>query len=360
MLTEKAQNREVVAIAPSTDVVLKSLKVPGKSNTAIRQATPYMLEEDLAQDVEQLFFAYANVKSDADGDNCFTAIVAQQQMRKWLDWLNAANLVCRKMVPEALLLPHHDKEWTAVAINQQIIVRQGIWQGFTLDESQWPLFANQWQQLDPVPTIRHYSPLTELPASIETIAEPEELPLVLMANQPLPVNLLQGKFAVKTQRSPAVKYWLSAAGLVLFALLLQLGLKGAELYQLNTAQQQVEQDIIASYKKAFPQTKRVRISTIKSQLRRKLAESGVGGESAGFLPMLAKLQTAFEQVPAMQTQSIKFDGKRQEIRLQAQAKDYQSFDKFKSVLERTQLQVTQGTQNNQGTSITGSFSIKEL
>lgn len=358
-LQDKAKSRQVVALAPSSDVSLKALKVPGKSRKAIAQAAPYMLEEELAHEVENLFFAYGNLSQDSEGHNCFTAIATKDKMVMWQSWLTQAGLVCRTMVPEALMLPEHEGSWTAIALGDQLILRQGQWQGFTLDAAQWQVLANQWQQFDPVPSIHHYSPIPAVPATIETIAEPEELPLALMAEQPVILNMLQGEFAVKTERSPAMKYWLTAAGLLGFAILLQLGAKGAELYQINQAQAQLEAQIISAYKKALPETKRVRISTVRSQLKRKVAELGGGSESAGFLPMLAKLERAFKQVPSMQTQSIKFDGKRNEIRLQTEAKDYQSFDKFKSVLEQAKLDVTLGAQNNQGESVTGSFSIKE-
>ena len=53
-LAEKSSARNVVAFVPASDIAIKRLKVPGSSQRAIRLAAPYMLEEELAQDVEQL------------------------------------------------------------------------------------------------------------------------------------------------------------------------------------------------------------------------------------------------------------------------------------------------------------------
>ena len=87
-LTDKARHRTVVAIVPNQDVMLKSLQVPGKSERAIRMAAPYMLEDELAQDVEQLFFGYGRVSKDSGDANCHVAITKKEQMALWLQWLN--------------------------------------------------------------------------------------------------------------------------------------------------------------------------------------------------------------------------------------------------------------------------------
>ena len=147
------------------------------------------------------------------------------------------------------------------------------------------------------------------------------------------------------------------AGIAVFALLLSLGHKTAQLWQLQAEQETVKQSIIASYKKAFPKTKRVRVSTIKSQLNRELALLGGVSDRQGFLAMLAKVQPAFAKVTALKPESLKFDGKRQELRIQAQAKDYQAFEQFNLALANSSLTVKQGSQSNQGDQVTGSFSI---
>ena len=172
-----------------------------------------------------------------------------------------------------------------------------------------------------------------------------------------PFNLLQGEFNVKEQRSIGATKWLWAASFAMCALLLNVGYKSAQLWQLSAQQTQVEERIITRYKKAFPATKRVRISTIKSQLNKKIAQLGGTSDSRGFLAMLSKVQPAFAKVPALKPESLKFDGKRQELRLQAIANDYQHFELFKAALTRANLTVKQGAQKNQGKQVSGSFSI---
>ena len=373
-LTSKAQQRQVKILVPGCDVLLKSLQVPAKSSRAMRLAAPYMLEDSLAEDVEQLFFAYADLAKDEE-HNCFAAIVAHSQMQQWLSWLADAEISTKYILPDVLAMPLQTDAWSAVALGdseqQQVIVRQSLWQGFVLDASAWQLqcqaFAteqaaseeNEVAQQASI-AIAAFSPLAHS-EQLTLTAMPEELPLALMAKnyhgKLSRFNLLQGQYKVKEARSNAGRQWLWVAGVALFALLLNLSYKGAQLWQLNAEQDNVQQSIISHYKKAFPKTKRVRVSTIKSQLNRELALLGGVSDRQGFLSMLAKLQPAFAKVPALRPETLKFDGKRQELRIQATAKDYQAFEQFSVALAAANLNVKQGSQNNQGDLVTGSFSI---
>lgn len=372
-LTTKADKRQVKILVPGCDVLLKSLKVPAKSSRAMRLAAPYMLEDSLAEDVEQLFFAYADLASDSLENNCFTAIVSHTQMQLWLSWLAEAAIETDSILPDVLAMPITAKGWSAIALGDskqgQVIVRQQLWQGFTVDANAWQFQclalarqseeAEGGEELESV-LIEAYSPLAHSEqCNVSTM--PAELPLALMAKnygcQISHFNLLQGQYKIKENRSHTGRQWLWVAGVALFALLLSLGHKSAQLWQLNAEQEKVSNEIVASYKAAFPKTKRVRIATIKSQLNRELALLGGVGDRQGFLAMLAKVQPAFAKVPALKPESVKFDGKRQELRIQATAKDYQAFEQFSVALATANLLVKQGSQSNQGDQVTGSFSI---
>lgn len=361
-LTEKAQQRKVITFVPASDVALKSLNVPAKSTRAIRLAVPYMLEDELAQDVEQLFFAYADIKTDAEENNCFVAAVEHQQMKSWQAWLSSAEINCKVMIPDALALPLTTEAWQAIQLDQQVLIRQGQWQALLIDAPLWSMMTASWTSEDgDAPVIDNFSKLPNTESELILNAQAEELPLALLAQHAAKqnFNLLQGDYQVKSKRSPVIKTWAWAASVAVCALLINLLLKTVTLMQLQDQQAAVEQEIITTYKAAFPKTKRVRIATIRSQLKRKLQEVGSGGNSESFLLMLDKLVPAFSQVPQLKPGSIKFDSKRNELRMQATANDYQHFEKFKNLLEVNQLTVSQGAQNNQGNEISGSFSITD-
>lgn len=384
-LTEKAKQRVVKVFVPGCDVMLKRLVVPTKSQRALRSAVPYMLEDELAQDVDELFFAYADLGNNKSEYNCFVAITQRAQMLLWLSWLKEADIVTKSMQPDVLAMPYVDGEYSAIALHSvnsatnqpskltQVVVRQGEWQGFALDNEAWQFTLNNIiasaKNIDSLEagqtiTINAYSDLPFVEdvkgkEGVNIVNAEAELPLALFAqhSQHSNFNLLQGKFKAKEHRSKNMSNWLWAAGFAVCALLLNVGYKTAQLWQLSAQKTQVESQILAQYKKAFPTAKKVRIGTIKSQLNRKLAEVGGVSEQVGFLNMLSQVQPAFAQVPALKPESLKFDGKRQELRLQAIADDYQHFERFKTALVAANLTVQQGAQNNQGEQVTGSFSI---
>jgi general secretion pathway protein L len=381
-LAEKSKQREVITFVPASDISLKSLKVPSKSVKAMRLAVPYMLEDELAQDVEDLFFAYNDIKIETSEDNCFVAVVEHEQLKLWKSWLDNANILCKRMLPDALAMPltNEENSGSAIVLGEQILIRQGQWQGITIDINTWPLISkslshyidetnNTSQESDEGAetetvafSLNAYSTLPESDVELVINPMPEELPLALLAvtfnsGSAGKFNLLQGEFKTKEQRSPALTSWLWAAGIATLALLLNVGIKGAELMQLNSQQAQLEQQIISTYKKAFPKTKRVRISTLRSQLKQKLKAVGGSSDESSFLTILTQVQPALSLVKDIKPQTLKFDGKRNEIRMQALASDYQYFDQFKIALEKSGLTVSIGAQNNQGDQISGSFSI---
>lgn len=386
-LTEKARQRTVKVFVPGGDVILKSLTVPTKSQRAMRSAVPFMLEDELAQDVDQLFFAYADISDDKSDHNCFVAVTERAQMLLWQSWLADANIKTKTLQPEVLAMPYTVGQWNAIALNSvspslngsannfpkgmQIVVRQSEWQGFTLDCEAWQFILqhvlateqSDGKEQDDI-IINAYSELpdfseTSTPNGFTLVKAEEELPLALFAQhcQHSTFNLLQGEFKVKEHRSKNVNNWLWAAGIAVCALLLNVSYKSAQLWQLSAQQAQVEEQIIARYKNAFPRAKKVRIGTIKSQLNRKIAQLGGVSDQAGFLSMLSQVQPAFAKVPELKPESLKFDAKRQELRLQAIADEYQHFERFKAALITANLTVKQGAQNNLGERVIGSFTI---
>lgn len=384
-LTDKAQQRVVKVFVPGCDVLLKRLVVPTKSQRAMRSAVPYMLEDELAQDVDELFFAYANLANSKSEHNCFVAITERAQMLQWQSWLTDANIETKSMQPDVLAMPYVEGQYSAIALHcvnstsekvvrsTQIVIREDEWQGYTLDNDAWQFLLNSLiasgQKEDELAegsttTINAYSNLPFIDdianeKGITLVNAEEELPLALFAqhSQSSSFNLLQGEFKVKERRSKNISNWLWAAGFAVCALLFNVGYKSAELWQLSAQITDVETHIVTRYKKVFPSAKKVPIGIIKSQLKRKLAQVGGTNEQTGFLTMLSQVQPAFAKVPALKPESLKFDGKRQELRLQAIADDYQHFERFKSALVAENLTVQQGAQNNQGDQVTGSFSI---
>jgi general secretion pathway protein L len=361
-LTEKASTRKVTVLVPACDVAFKKLNVPSKSTRAIKQAVPYMLEDELAQDVDNLFFAYAQHKPVGNDANCYVAVVDDEQMQTWLSWLTEADISTRQLLPDALTLPVHNDAYSAIQLGEQFLVRQGVWPAVTLEHNLWPLLSQQWSAVEPM-TIANYSTLPEVPDNIELQPQAEELPLFLMAkfSDTCAVNLLQDKYAKKEKSSMFWQHWRLAASFLIVALVINFTTKLVNLYQLDNQLVALENEVSDSYQKTFAENKnkKVHMNKIKSLIQFKLRAVSGGDNSEKFFPLMNKITPAFVAVKGLKPETLKYDHKHNEIRMQASAKKYQEFELFKTTLEKAQLTVSQGSQNNQGDQIVGSFSIKD-
>lgn len=359
-LTEKAQSRKVIVLVPACDVALKALKVPGKSQRAIKLATPYMLEDELAQEVEQLFFAYSKVAHDEHDNNCFVAAIEHEQMQVWLQWLKDAEIKATHMLPDALAMPLIENAYSVIQLGQQMVVRLANWQAMTLDLATWQVVSQQWQTEQQI-TLANYSAIDQDELQVELSPQPEELPLALFAQQVAncPINLLQGQYQQTEKRLTSFVHWRLAASLLAVALFINLTNKVVQLTHLSDQQAAIESEIVATYKEAFPAAKNVKVAKVKSLVKYQLQKVGGDNSEESFIRLLNVIQPAFVVVNNLKPSTLKFDQKRNEIRLQVTAPSYQALESFKSELEKSELTVSIGSQNNQGNQVTGSFSIKE-
>jgi len=61
-LTDHARSREVICYAPGTDVLLTEVELPSSAIRMLPQVVPNALEDELAQDISELHFAWPPAK----------------------------------------------------------------------------------------------------------------------------------------------------------------------------------------------------------------------------------------------------------------------------------------------------------
>jgi general secretion pathway protein L len=126
-----AAGRRVVAFVPAAEVRLASVQVPARSAARILQAAPYVLEDQLAEDVDTLHFAIG-APGAVDGGGHPVAIVARARMETWLAPLRARSVRLDALLPETLCLPAPEAgHWTGLAEAGRVTVRTGAWTGFS-------------------------------------------------------------------------------------------------------------------------------------------------------------------------------------------------------------------------------------
>jgi general secretion pathway protein L len=342
----RAAGRRVCALVPGTDVLLAQPELPVKAGTRLQQVVPYALEEQLAQDIDDLHFAIG--KRAPDSATTPVAVVAHSLMDEWLGMLRAAGLVPESMYADSDLLPENPGHAVALLENDVIVVRpptgatismpvDAITEALELarpagqpgEQSGRGLIlytgASEWQVYSPqVEAVREkfdgikVQLLTSGPLSLYA----QQLPTAK------PINLLQGRYAPQNTHSVGWRAWRVAAILLAAFVGLHIAGKSTELFMLKRAEKTVDASIDQAFRAAMPGEQ----STVNARRRmeQRLVTVRSGGGTAGLLPALGALVQARSAVPGTVVQALSFRDGALELKIAAPNAD--SLDRVSQAL----------------------------
>jgi len=351
-LAQRLGQRPVIALVPACDVVLKTIPLPGKPTRQLLQALPFMLEEDQAEDIEQLLIVQGKAYFSDNQHQQQVAVVRRATLETWLSWLQDAGFSAIRMIPDALLLPDLPEQAVAIECGDQWLLRQGSWQVSCIDSSWW----GDYLALLALPSVLSYSPWPEHVLQPHQLA-PAELPLALLARQlpSQPFNLLQGEYAPKRPQNKLWQQWKLTGTLAALCLLTYLGTVGLEAWQFKRQATAANEQAMALYKSKFPNE---RVFNLRQNVSRKLAASGGGDPNQSLVGLLSQVQPLLAQQPGLVLDNLKFDGKKAELRFQATAEGFQSFEQLKNALQQQGFQVEQGALSNINGKVQGTITMR--
>ena len=354
---EAAAGLRVALVVPADGVLLAETRVPGGGNVQRAQvAAKYALEEQLADDVEDLHFALGARRG---ADLWPVAVIDRQAMVDLGERAAAAGLRPLAVVPETLALPLFDPDeppgtvWTALADAEETVVRLGDHAGFVsdpdmagamLDGARRELLAGEAAAAlaataaTAAPTgskaqASPDGPPAVGPASLQLVlheteeAAPVELPDGLEVERrrvddrlelyaaaladPPAINLLQGEFSPRTQFDRTWKPWRWTAGLAAALLLIIVAGRWLDLRALGAQEAALDAEIAATFERALPGVRRVRP---RQQMEQALSRIGAGG-GGGFSDRMAQIAAALATQPATEINSIGVRGDRFDLDL---------------------------------------------
>jgi general secretion pathway protein L len=377
-LKERAPNAQVVGIVPSCDVLLKTVQLPLKANRKVLNAIPFMLEDELASDISQSFFAFGKRIGDAQQ----VAIVTREKLVFWQQALQQANLHCDLLVPDVLALPHSANNISLLSLGNNessaLIVRADEWAGFQGEQSwTYPLLEKQLNAKPKSVTVyselQHSDYLEALVKKQQNESEAGEaeevsneltlsqnydkLPMQLLLDGALDAkfNLLQGEFVVKRKTNAQWDKWRLAAVLAAVALCVNLVGKTVELNSIKSQRQIVETKLQASIKQGFPNLPRARNK--EAAIKKEMARLEQGGGGISMIVMLTQMSPSFAST-GVTPQSIRYDASRTELRMQSVASNFEALEKFRREVQALGFEVDQGAINNRGDEVIGTIVIK--
>jgi len=341
-------DRSVIVLVPATTVLTTTVNIPIKGGSRLLAALPFALEEQLADDIDDLHFAAGTRR---DSGQIPVAVVAHEQMSDWLGRLDEAGLSVSRIVPENYGLARIPGTMSLLSADGQIFFNDGADNEFVMQgakPSDALAVAGALEEPDnedrvPGHLLAYCSPDDEQRFQHDWNALRHELASVdinLLPDGALPrlavtvgagngINLLQGRYGAKAEIGALFRPWRYAAALLLTLGVLAFGGKVADYYRLTQEETVLKTQFEQVYRSIRPNDQREVVDpvAIVNSVRRSL-----GGPSAlqVFLPSLVQLGQALQQNQAARIEAISYRAGVIDVRLTAP--DVATLDKIQKAV----------------------------
>ncbi|PTP60043.1 type II secretion system protein GspL [Vibrio splendidus] len=363
-LTPYAEKRSCIALLPGSECLIKCVEIPKGAARQFDSMLPFLLEDEVAQDIEDLHLTIL----DKDATHATVCGVDREWLKQALDLFREANIIFRKVLPDTLAVPLEDQGISALQIDQHWLLRQGNYQAVSISEAWLPMFLqSDWVvagEEEQATTIFSYTAMpsddVQQQSGLEWQAKPAELVMSLLSQQAIAsgVNLLTGTFKTKSSFSKYWRVWqkVAIAACLLVAVIVTQQVLKVQQYEAQAQAYRMESERI--FRAVLPGKQRIpTVSYLKRQMNDEAKKYGGSGEGDSLLGWLALLPETLGQVKTIDVESIRYDGNRSEVRLQAKSSDFQHFETARVKLEE-KFVVEQGPLNRNGDAVFGSFTLK--
>lgn len=373
-LLAHAQDRELIAYVPTQALHTKAVALPATSFKQLGKVVPYALEDELAEDIDELHFAWPrNPKKSQPLD---VHVVSHELMQQWLLWLNQAGLTAAAMYADLYAVPLHQQVQPSVTPTVADVATKEASQAVVAN-TETPQQTWYCAQLTPHDTVKFRTGMhtgfaidrelaqdiaSQLPAALINLSQEIELPLTLLAHTPANIeatttpeklNLLQGRYQTKKKKSVKTYKWRPVAIAASIAAIIGLGLQIGTIVQLNQQAADVQSSIERTYREAFPNE--TRIVNVRAQLNQHLRNIQAGPAQESLLTLMAQLQPAFQNQPQVKLELLRYENG--ELRIQAKADTFEQLEEFQARAQQQGLNVSTGQANRRGEQVSGSFTI---
>ncbi|WP_166259269.1 type II secretion system protein GspL [Marinobacter salicampi] len=370
----------LIGLIPGDEALFCFANIPAKQERYIRQALPFAVEEQLAQDVESMHLALGG-----RGNEGFrVAAIDRQRMASWMalfrDW---DHVRLEAIFPDASLLPVNDQDWSICLDGTSALLasRQGEWlkmqianleifsdtlaapsEDEVVAEVRVAVFGTQ-QELDhQKPLLTSLSNSRRLVVSHQTL---ELMPLELLAHAHhhhycQPVNLCQGGFAISNENGGAWRPWRPVIAIAGLWFVLQLGVElGLGFYHQAKAED-LNAQAMSVYRDAFPQDTRTHAGNVKNVLLGELRVASQDGPREDFLALMKRTGQQYSMLPAndsVQFNSINYSRARGELVVDLRADDYSKLSALRTGLNQQGLDANIGSVVNEASGARGRLTI---
>jgi len=326
-LAEAAHGQRASILIDTSCTSIESVHIPSNNRQRQLQAAPYALEDSLASDIDELYFALGKKQAN---DEIPVVTIERKLFLSALEQFKQAGLFVDTLAADCLALPLEKDSWTVLLDHDSALIKTSASKGYFCDRdiltTLLPVLFKQASQ--PPGTLLFFHEEQDTHAADLLASLDVSLQIQSYADDPLTVfagnladarelNLLQGKFAPKRESNRLLQPWKSVAAVAVVWLTLQLIYAGFEIKQLQYKNQQLTSAIETEFKRANPSTRN--FNNMQKRMERRLQElrgGGSGSEEETFLELLSGAAQSFGN-QAVTIHGMVYNNKHIDMELQA-------------------------------------------
>jgi general secretion pathway protein L len=352
-------------IISGSHTVGAEVNMPSKQMRHIAQALPYMLEDQLAQEIGHFHLIHGTRSTEGTLPVLAIPVHLMTVTRRLFE---EQGLPLDAIVPDMLCLPHKAGEWTLLVDGKHLLIRQAEMVGIAIEIDAAPVvLASIFDFWQPKPGILrvllcqdHLNEnlknwiKTQINSAVadQTIeVEYEEIAsgyFTVMCDElhrtprKNPASLLQGNFAAMGRRRPSGYNWKPLAAMVTAFVVMYTGYLYTQSWKLNSEYARLDTEASTLYKRLFPADRK--IVNVKRQMEQHIQNFQKGQSGTSFLALLAVTGEQINSInrthkDAITPQRASYDDGQGDLRLDLTAKDFAQLENFKSRLEAVSLAV---------------------
>lgn len=369
----------VIILVSGERVLTTEIEVAAHHAKHIKKALPFMVEEQLAEDIDDVHLA---LPPNAGVGKNHIAVVSHQELIHWLELLYSVDLEPYMIAPEFLFLPNPEADLRILFDEDRALIQYSQYAGTVVERDNLDIYLQLYSQsidnkqglqfslmasdvdergkdalAEFSESLRENEPDAEVTTQIYRESVFSVLAVMTIKSIDQALNLLQGGYRVRTESQQAFMKWRPVAAIVAVFVVCELALFLGSGLWFQSKTDEVKADSISLYRDLFPSERRV--VNPKLQFQSHLNESQSTGYSKQFLGLL-EIVAGDWPGKDMRLQNLRFDGYNGGLLLEVDAKTIDQLESYKSALDKNGLQVELLSAVEEASGVTGRLKVEAI
>jgi len=338
-ITAIAKGKRATVLIDSACVNIESVNIPSQSKQRQLQAVPFALEEQLANDIDDIHFAVGKKTAD---QHIPVVSINKSLLENTLQQFKQADILIDVLAADVLTLPFTENSWTILVDEDSTLIKTDHSHGYYCDRNNFSIIFSSLLDKHNTPDAITYFHKSDDSHAVDLIADVDvSLSIKTYDTHPLKIlaqnlhdvhqiNILQGDYAPKRQSNLALKPWKSVAALFALWMIVQIISASIESQQLEDKNQMLSSQIEKEFKRAHPSARK--FNNMRKRMERTLKQLRTGGNDSDalFLQILSDAAPAFTKTKNINIQGIVY--RNHYVDMDLQADSLQSLEQVKNLL----------------------------